>query len=162
MRIEGTLEDPRIDLGVIILDRFALPGWSELRAKIHLALAGDELRVDRLWIADQLGELAMVEARIPISLDDPPDGLPAFLRSLAAHPWSIGARIAPRLLESWPRPLSRHGPPGVLGALAQVSAIRDSNDEAHRYLHEALELAFASGAHELLHSLEDLKKSIAV
>lgn len=118
VRIEGTLEDPRIDLGVIILDRFALPGWSELRAKIHLALAGDELRVDRLWIADQVGELAMVEARIPISLDDPPDGLPAFLRSLAAHPWSIGARIAPRLLESWPRPLSRHVPPGVLGALA--------------------------------------------
>jgi serine/threonine-protein kinase len=50
----------------------------------------------------------------------------------------------------------------VLGALAQVSAIRDRNDEAHRYLLEALELAFASGAHELLHSLEGLKKSIAV
>ncbi len=50
----------------------------------------------------------------------------------------------------------------VLGALAQVSAIRDRTDEAHRYLLEALELAFASGAHELLHSLEDLKKSIAV
>ncbi len=30
-----------------------------------------------------------------------------------------------------------------------------ANDEAHRYLLEALELAFASGAHELLHSLED-------
>ena len=63
--------------------------------------------------------------------------------------------------------LDMAGPSGsdrarVLGALAQVSAIRDRNDEAHRYLLEALELAFASGAHELLHTLEDLKKSIAV
>jgi serine/threonine protein kinase/tetratricopeptide (TPR) repeat protein len=63
--------------------------------------------------------------------------------------------------------LDMAGPSGsdrarVLGALAQVSAIRDRNDEAHRYLLEALELAFASGAHELLHSLEDMKKSIAV
>jgi serine/threonine-protein kinase len=63
--------------------------------------------------------------------------------------------------------LDMAGPSGsdrarVLGALAQVSAIRDRNDEAHRYLLEALELAFASGAHELLHSLEDLKKSIAI
>jgi len=63
--------------------------------------------------------------------------------------------------------LDMAGPSGsdrarVLGALAQVSAIRDRNDEAHRYLHEALELAFASGAHELLVSLEGLKKSIAI
>ncbi|MBX3228296.1 MAG: protein kinase [Labilithrix sp.] len=63
--------------------------------------------------------------------------------------------------------LDMAGPSGsdrarVLGALAQVAAIRDRNDEAHRYLLEALELAFASGAHELLHSLEDLKKSIAI
>ncbi|HVJ91070.1 MAG TPA: protein kinase [Labilithrix sp.] len=63
--------------------------------------------------------------------------------------------------------LDMAGPSGsdrarVLGALAQVSAIRDRNDEAHRYLLEALELAFASGAHELLHSLEGLKKSIAI
>jgi serine/threonine-protein kinase len=63
--------------------------------------------------------------------------------------------------------LDMAGPSGsdrarVLGALAQVSAIRDRTDEAHRYLLEALELAFASGAHELLHSLEDLKKSIAI
>ncbi len=63
--------------------------------------------------------------------------------------------------------LDMAGPSGsdrarVLGALAQVSAIRDRTDEAHRYLLEALELAFASGAHELLRSLEDLKKSIAI
>lgn len=63
--------------------------------------------------------------------------------------------------------LDMAGPSGsdrarVLGALAQVLAIRGRTDEAHRYLLEALELAFSSGAHELLRSLEDLKKSIAV
>ncbi len=63
--------------------------------------------------------------------------------------------------------LDMAGPSGtdrarVLGALAQVSAVRERNDEAHRYLLEALELAFTSGAHELLHSLEGIKKSIAV
>src|SRR5690606_14487886 len=83
VHIEGTLDDPRVDLGVIVFDRLALPGWSELRAKIHFALAGDELRVERIWIADLSGELAMAEARLPISLDDPPDGLPAFLRTLS-------------------------------------------------------------------------------
>lgn len=62
--------------------------------------------------------------------------------------------------------LDMAGPSGperarVLGALAQVSAIRERSGEAHRYLLEALELAFASGAHELLHSLEDIKKSIS-
>ena len=54
------------------------------------------------------------------------------------------------------------GRTGVSLAAHALAAIRDRNDEAHRYLLEALELAFASGAHELLHSLEDLKKSIAV
>jgi serine/threonine-protein kinase len=49
----------------------------------------------------------------------------------------------------------------VLGALAQVSSGRDRRQEAHMYLREALELAFESGAHELLFQLEDLKKSIA-
>jgi hypothetical protein len=63
--------------------------------------------------------------------------------------------------------LDMAGPSGtdrarVLGALAQVSASRERPAEAHRYLLEALELAFASGSHELLHSLEDLKRSIAV
>lgn len=61
--------------------------------------------------------------------------------------------------------LDMAGPSGadrarVLGALAQVAIDRDRTKEAHRYLLEALELAFASGAHELLLSLEDLKRSI--
>ena len=50
----------------------------------------------------------------------------------------------------------------VLGALATVANGREKKNEARLYLHEAMELAFESGAHELLHSLEDLKRSIAV
>jgi serine/threonine protein kinase len=50
----------------------------------------------------------------------------------------------------------------VLGALATVANGREKKNEARLYLREAMELAFESGAHELLHSLEDLKRSIAV
>lgn len=62
--------------------------------------------------------------------------------------------------------LDMAGPSGaerarVLGALAQVSLGRDRVKEAQRYLGEALELAFASGAKDLLLSLEEMKKSIA-
>jgi serine/threonine-protein kinase len=98
-------------------------------------------------------------------LDDPMRAVLIFARKLgealtAAGPFTDAEGVLREALDM-------AGPSGsdrarVLGALAQVSAIRDRNDEAHRYLLEALELAFASGAHELLHSLEDLKKSIAV
>ncbi|MBK8212161.1 MAG: protein kinase [Myxococcales bacterium] len=62
--------------------------------------------------------------------------------------------------------LDMAGPSGaerarVLGALAQVALGRDRVKEAQRYLGEALELAFASGAKDLLLSLEEMKKSIA-
>ncbi len=98
-------------------------------------------------------------------LDDPMRAVLIFARKLGESLTAAGHFTAAEgvLREA----LDKAGPSGsdrarVLGALAQVSAIRDRNDEAHRYLLEALELAFASGAHELLHSLEDLKKSIAV
>ncbi len=50
----------------------------------------------------------------------------------------------------------------VLGALAHVAHGRERNREAQAYLREALELARKSGAHELLASLKDLERSIAV
>jgi serine/threonine protein kinase len=50
----------------------------------------------------------------------------------------------------------------VLGALAHVAHGRDHRTEAKRYLREALELAHRSGAHELVSSLEDLRRSFAV
>jgi serine/threonine-protein kinase len=50
----------------------------------------------------------------------------------------------------------------VLGALAHVAHGRDRHREAQAYLKEALELARRSGSHELVVSLQDLERSIAV
>jgi tetratricopeptide (TPR) repeat protein len=49
----------------------------------------------------------------------------------------------------------------VLGALAHVAHGRDRRHDARDYLREALELASNSGAHELVASLESLRRSIA-
>jgi serine/threonine-protein kinase len=59
------------------------------------------------------------------------------------------------------------GPSGVdraavLGALARVVHGRDRRQEARDYLREALELASRSGSHELVSSLETLRRAIAV
>jgi serine/threonine-protein kinase len=50
----------------------------------------------------------------------------------------------------------------VLGALAHVAHDRDRRQEAQDYLREALELATRSGSHELMTSLETLRRAIAV
>ncbi|HSQ62594.1 MAG TPA: protein kinase [Polyangiaceae bacterium] len=50
----------------------------------------------------------------------------------------------------------------VLGALAHVAHGRSRNREAEAYLREALDLAKRSGSSDLISSLQDLKKSIAV
>jgi len=49
----------------------------------------------------------------------------------------------------------------VLGALAHVAHGRDRRQEARDYLREALDLASRSGAHELVTSLESLRRAIA-
>jgi serine/threonine protein kinase len=49
----------------------------------------------------------------------------------------------------------------VLGALAHVAYGRDRRQDARHYLVEALQLASTSGAHELVASLETLRRSIA-
>ncbi len=63
--------------------------------------------------------------------------------------------------------LDMAGPSGqdrarVLGALAHVAHGRDRVREAEAYLKEALELATRLGSRELVTSLQDLKRSIAV
>jgi serine/threonine-protein kinase len=50
----------------------------------------------------------------------------------------------------------------VLGALAHVAHGRDRRQEARDYLREALDLASRSGAHELVSSLEVLRRSMAL
>jgi serine/threonine-protein kinase len=49
----------------------------------------------------------------------------------------------------------------VLGALAQVAHGRERAQDARHYLREALELATSSGAHELVASLETIRRSMA-
>jgi serine/threonine-protein kinase len=49
----------------------------------------------------------------------------------------------------------------VLGALAHVAHGRERGQDARHYLREALELAANSGAHELVASLETLRRSMA-
>jgi serine/threonine-protein kinase len=49
----------------------------------------------------------------------------------------------------------------VLGALAHVAHGRERRQDARHYLREALELASNSGSHELVASLETLRRSIA-
>ncbi|MGH7272654.1 MAG: AAA family ATPase [Polyangiaceae bacterium] len=49
----------------------------------------------------------------------------------------------------------------VLGALAGVAHGRQRPRDAHEYLREAVEIASKSGAHELLASLETLRRSLA-
>jgi serine/threonine-protein kinase len=50
----------------------------------------------------------------------------------------------------------------VLGSLARVALARDRRQEAHSWVLEALELASRSGSHELVLSLETLRRSIAM
>ncbi len=49
----------------------------------------------------------------------------------------------------------------VLGVLAHVAHGRDRRQEARDYLNEALDIASRSGAHELVTSLETLRRSLA-
>jgi serine/threonine-protein kinase len=49
----------------------------------------------------------------------------------------------------------------LLGALAHVAHDRDHRQEARDYLREALEVASRTGAHELITSLETLRRAIA-
>jgi len=49
----------------------------------------------------------------------------------------------------------------LLGALAHVAHDRDHRQEARDYLREAIEVASRTGAHELITSLETLKRAIA-
>lgn len=122
LRLYGTLAEPRIERSVIILDRFTLPGVSELRAKIGFDLREGQLHIAPLWVADEIGELAMIEARAPLSLETPPTDIASFTRALSHSPWSVAVRIAPRLLDTWPHPLDEHLPPGVRGALTLTAS----------------------------------------
>ena len=97
-------------------------------------------------------------------LDDPMHAVLIFSRKLGEALALSGAYIdAEGVLRE---ALDMAGPSGqdrarVLGALAHVAHGRERRQEAQAYLREALELANRSNAHDLVSSLEDLKRAIA-
>jgi serine/threonine-protein kinase len=98
-------------------------------------------------------------------LDDPERALVIFGRKLGEALAQLGDFMdAEGVLRE---ALDMAGPGGqdrarVLAALAHVAHGRDRKPEAEAYLREALDLATRSGAHELVTTLEDLKRAIAV
>jgi serine/threonine-protein kinase len=98
-------------------------------------------------------------------LDDPMRAVLIFSRKLG-EALVIGDRLSDAegvLREA----LDIAGPSGkdraaVLGSLARVALARDRRQEAHDWVREALDLASRSGAHELVLTLETLRRSIAV
>ncbi len=98
-------------------------------------------------------------------LDDPERALVIFGRKLGEALAQLGDFMdAEGVLRE---ALDMAGPGGqdrarVLAALAHVAHGRDRRPEAEAYLREALDLATRSGAHELVTTLQDLKRAIAV
>lgn len=97
-------------------------------------------------------------------LDDPMHAVLIFSRKLGEALARLGSLTdAEGVLRE---ALDMAGPSGrdrahVLGALAHVAHGRDRRGEAEKYLREALELATRSGSHDLVTSLETLRRSIA-
>lgn len=121
MRVDGTLADLDVPWAVVILDNFALPNTSTVRAKIEGSLDGGVLTLQQLWLADQSGELARASALLTLPLDAMPDTAPAWVQRIAELPWQLRIDVAERRLEGWPRPLAKFLPRGVLfGGMAEL------------------------------------------
>ena len=112
--LNGHPTDVDVSRAVVILDNFGPEGWTPIRGKALLSYVADELRVERVWIADPIGELLLAEAGANISLVAPPADLAGWLARLADAPWWIAARIEPRRLDGWPRPLGKTLPRGII------------------------------------------------
>lgn len=113
MVLAGHPSDVDVPRAVLILDNFGPQGWTPLRAKAQLSYVADQLRVERIWVADPLGELVLAEAGVQIDVADPPSDLQGWLARVAASPWWIAARVEPRRLDAWPRPLGKILPRGI-------------------------------------------------
>ncbi|MBX7195453.1 MAG: translocation/assembly module TamB [Sandaracinaceae bacterium] len=111
--LRGTIAHPSIPSFVMILDRVSPEGWTPLRVKLELALEDRDLRIERLWLADVDGEIALAQGRFVLPLDELPSDRAGWISGIAARPWELAVRLEPRLLEEWPRPLSKTLPHGV-------------------------------------------------
>lgn len=112
--LSGPIVDIDIPRAIMILDEFGPEGWTPIRAKARFSYVGDALRVERIWIADPIGELLLAEAGTQMSIVDPPADGPGWLARLSEAPWWIALRIEPRRLDGWPRPLGKVLPRGIV------------------------------------------------
>ena len=111
--LRGTLDHPSVPSFVMILDRISPDGWTPMRVKLELALEDQALRVNRLWLADVDGEIALAEGRFVLPLDAMPSTQAGWISAIAAQPWTLAVRLEPRRLDEYPRPLSKSLPRGV-------------------------------------------------
>ena len=114
LRLLGGMHDLEVPWAVLILDRFALPNTTPVRAKLEGALAANVLTLRQVWVADAAGELALGSAVMTLPLDAPPEAAADWLPAIAEEPWQVRLDIAERRLDGWPRPLSKYLPRGVL------------------------------------------------
>lgn len=125
--LRGSLARPGVHDAVLVLDRVLLEGWDPLRAKLALSFGEGRLSIRKAWLADAEGELARMEADLPLPLEAMPTDLTGFWRLVRREPWSLSVRIAPRRLEAWPEPVASYAPQG-LAAFARLTA-RNENGQ---------------------------------
>jgi hypothetical protein len=111
--LRGSVAHPSVPSFVLILDRISPEGWTPMRVKLELALEDRALHVERFWLADVDGEIALAEGDFVLPLDALPSDRAGWISGIAAEPWSLALRLEPRLLEELPRPLSKSLPRGV-------------------------------------------------
>lgn len=146
LSLSGTPRDPGVRDAVLILDHIDLEGWDPLRAKLAFSYDDERVTVRRFWLGDADGELAEGEGELPFDVDDPPDDLRSFWRLLDSAPWRASLRLSPRRLDSYPRPLREHMPPGVeLGA--EIDAYGDEEGPHATYRVDARALELSGDAH---------------
>jgi translocation and assembly module TamB len=112
--LSGRPSDLDVPRAVVILDNFGPDGWTPIRGKAELSYVDDELRVDRVWIADAAGELLLGEAGTRVSVVDPPASAAGWLARIADAGWWMAVRVEPRRLDQWPRPLGKTLPQGIV------------------------------------------------
>ncbi len=112
--LAGHPTDIDVMRAIVILDNFGPEGWTPIRAKARFSYVTDRLRIERIWIADPIGELLLAEAGTDLSIVDPPGDLAGWLARLAEAPWWVAARFEPRRLDGWPRPLGKTLPRGIV------------------------------------------------
>jgi translocation and assembly module TamB len=111
--LRGSVAHPSVPSFVLILDRISSEGWTPMRVKLELSLDDRALHVERLWLADVDGEIALAEGDFILPLDELPSDRAGWIAGIAREPWNLALRLEPRLLEELPRPLSKSLPRGV-------------------------------------------------